>query len=96
MAPANIDCAGKFRSIPSLRTPVGCAKLSGHTEFCTLITCGPAAISNRLIVYSSEGLPWVFSPTEWLPEESDRITLIQLADVLSNQVGNLYEFQLAM
>ncbi|EFJ46036.1 hypothetical protein VOLCADRAFT_105682 [Volvox carteri f. nagariensis] len=44
--------------------------------------------SARLVVYSSEGLPWIFAPIDWLAEESDRLTLTHLADVLAHQADD--------
>ncbi|GLC44510.1 hypothetical protein PLESTB_000065500 [Pleodorina starrii] len=44
--------------------------------------------SARLVVYSSEGLPWVFAPIEWVAEELDRIALTHLAEFLAQQMDD--------
>ncbi|GLI68345.1 hypothetical protein VaNZ11_012747 [Volvox africanus] len=44
--------------------------------------------SARLVVYSSEGFPWVFAPIDWFAEESERIILTHLADAFPHQADD--------
>ncbi|GIL53923.1 hypothetical protein Vafri_9500 [Volvox africanus] len=44
--------------------------------------------SARLVVYSSEGFPWVFAPIDSFAEESDRIILTHLADAFPHQADD--------